>query len=190
LALHSGFAAEYLTTGYSSSRLGAQSPHRVPYNVFRTSDDRYVFLVTNNEIWPRLCRAVGLETMIEDPRFASNQARVEHREEVNAAIASRIGTADSNEVCRWFVEHDVPHAKVATLGEALDSQHAAEHDMILEIGGALRGSREPVRVMGTPIKMSGSGHPVRFGPPVLGEANDFVLHDLLGYPAKGSGDEK
>jgi crotonobetainyl-CoA:carnitine CoA-transferase CaiB-like acyl-CoA transferase len=52
--------------------------------------------------------------------------------------------------------------------------------MVVTIDGELRGGRESIKVMGRPYKMSDGPPTVRLGPPALGEANSYVLHDLLG----------
>jgi crotonobetainyl-CoA:carnitine CoA-transferase CaiB-like acyl-CoA transferase len=180
LAIQSGVAAEYMTTGVYSSRIGAESPHRVPHNIYRTSDDRYVFLVSNNPIWARLCSALELGPLADDPRVQTNQDRVKHRDLVNRVLAGRIAELTVDDVCARLTAFDVPHSRVATLAEAIDSQYARDREMVLEIGDDLRDGREPIRVMGMPYKMTPVQPHVRYGPPVLGEANPFVIHDLLG----------
>jgi crotonobetainyl-CoA:carnitine CoA-transferase CaiB-like acyl-CoA transferase len=181
LALLAGDAAEYLSTGRYSGRLGCETPHRVPHNAYQTADSRYVFVVSNNEIWPRLCRALGLESYIDDPRFQANQDRVMHRELVNTVIGDRLRDLSATQASELLTLQNVPHSIVATIPEAID-ELAAGRGMIVEIAGALRDGREPIRVMGPPYQMSQDQPAVRFGPPRLGEANDYVIHDLLGYP--------
>ena len=180
LAIQSGVAAEYLAIGQGGSRLGAQSPHRVPHNIYQTADGLYVFLVSNNEMWPRLCRSLDLEDAVDDPRFKTNQDRVMHRAEVNELLATKIGALSREEVCRRLAAADVPHSPVLSFAEVIESDHAAEREMVITIDGELRGGREAIRVMGRPYKMSGSPQTVRLGPPVLGEGNSYVVHDLLG----------
>lgn len=181
LALLAGDAAEYLSTGGYSGRLGCETPHRVPHNLYQTADDRYVFLVSNNDIWPRLCHALDLDAYATDPRFVTNQDRVEHRELVNATLGDRIRQLPAAHVTGQLDANQVPNSLVATLAEAIDGL-ARERGMVVEIGGDLRDGRQPVKVMGPPYRMSQAQPTVRLGPPRLGEANDYVLHELLGYP--------
>jgi crotonobetainyl-CoA:carnitine CoA-transferase CaiB-like acyl-CoA transferase len=181
LALLAGDAAEYLSTGTYSGRLGCETPHRVPHNVYPTADNRYVFLVSNNEIWPRLCAALDLDEYAEDPRFRTNQDRVAHRDLVNKTIGDRVRLLTAADASDRLTETQVPHSTVATIPEAIDYL-ATQRGMVVEIAGAGRDGREPIRVMGPPYRMSQAQPTVRFGPPRLGEANAYVLHDLLGYP--------
>lgn len=180
LAIQSGVAAEYLAIGQGGSRLGAESPHRVPHNIYATSDGSYVFLVSNNEIWSRLCHGLDIEWAADDPRFRTNQDRVMHRAEVNEMLANRIGELTREDVCGRLSTADIPHSAVQSFAEVVESEHAAKREMVITIDGELRGGREPIRVMGRPYKMSDGPPTVRLGPPVLGEANSYVEHDLLG----------
>jgi crotonobetainyl-CoA:carnitine CoA-transferase CaiB-like acyl-CoA transferase len=180
LALQSGVAAEYLATSTYSSRLGCETPHRVPYNIFPTSDARHIFIVTNNDIWPRFCRALGLDEATDDPRFVTNQLRVVNRELVNQTISARTSELTLDEMCQRLLAHDVPHSRVATLPEAIEDRGTDQHGMVVKIAGELRGDRESIRVMASPFRMEGNRLPVRLGPPALGEANSYVTDDLLG----------
>jgi crotonobetainyl-CoA:carnitine CoA-transferase CaiB-like acyl-CoA transferase len=182
LAVQSGVAAEYLATGSGGSRLGAESPHRVPHNIYRTIEGRYVFLVSNNEIWPRLCEGLDLGSAATDPRFSTNQERVMHRDAANKLLADRIGQLPMAEVVKRLEAADVPHSPVATFPEALNTDYVEKHEMLVTIDGGLRDGREPIRVMGRPYKMSDGPPTVRLGPPRLGEANHYVIHELLGFP--------
>jgi crotonobetainyl-CoA:carnitine CoA-transferase CaiB-like acyl-CoA transferase len=182
MALHGGGAAAYLASAEHISRMGNEYPHRAPSNVYLTADDRYVLLVTSNLIWPRLCRALELDGLERKSEFLTNHNRVAHRTELNAYLQNRIREIPCEELCARLLDSDVPHSIVATIPEALDSTYAAKHGMVLEIDGPLREDRARLRVMGFPYKMNEAQATVRYGPPRLGEANDYVLHDLLGLP--------
>ena len=182
LAVQSGVAAEYLAVGEGGTRLGAESPHRVPHNIYRSADARYVFLVSNNDIWPRLCTGLDLTGAAGDPRFATNQDRVAHRDEVNDLLSRRIGAMSLDEVCKRLSDNGVPHSPVNTFAEVVGTEHVARREMVVSIGEEFRDGREPIRVMGRPYKLSDGPPTVRFGPPRVGEANDYVIHELLGFP--------
>jgi formyl-CoA transferase len=185
LAIQSGVAAEYLAIGQGGSRLGAQSPHRVPHNIYQAADGGYVFLVSNNQIWPRMCVGLDLAWAAQDPRFRTNQDRVEHRDEVNELLSKRIAELPRAEVCARLQAADVPHSPVLSFAEVIETDYVARREMVLTIDGELRGDREPIKVMGRPYKMSDGPPTVRLGPPALGEANSYVINDVLGLKASG-----
>jgi crotonobetainyl-CoA:carnitine CoA-transferase CaiB-like acyl-CoA transferase len=182
LAIQSGVAAEYLAIGQGGTRLGAESPHRVPHNIYQTADGTYVFLVSNNEIWPRLCRSLDLGDAADDPRFRTNQDRVANRDATNRLLAGRIGELGRDDVCKRLEAASVPFSPVASFADVVESEYVAKREMVVTIDGDQRDGREPIRVMGRPYKMSGGPAMVRLGPPRLGEANSYVVNDLLGFP--------
>jgi crotonobetainyl-CoA:carnitine CoA-transferase CaiB-like acyl-CoA transferase len=141
-----------------------------------------VLLVSNNDIWPRMCAGLDLEGAANDPRFATNQDRVAHRDEVNGMLSRRIGQLPLEEVCQRLADAGVPFSPVNTFAEVVETDYVAEHEMVVTIDGKLRDGRQPIRVMGRPYKMREGPATVRLGPPRLGEANDYVLHELLGFP--------
>jgi formyl-CoA transferase len=182
LAVQSGVAAEYLATGAGGVRLGAESPHRVPHNIYLTADDRWVFLVSNNDIWPRLCAALDLPEAAADPRFVTNQERVANRGVVNKLLADRIRQMTKDDVVARLDAAGIPNSPVNTFREVVESDYAREREMVVTIGEKFRDGREPIRVMGRPYKISDGPPTIRFGPPKLGEANHYVVHELLGFP--------
>lgn len=180
LALHSGAAAQYFTTGKYPRGSMSNSVYRVPSAVFPTGDGRFVFLIGNNEIWPRLCTALGLEDYVDHPHYVDNQARVANRDEVIGTITDRLMEMKLEDICRLLDENDVPNSAVATLDEALESDYVKRKEMVIEIGPDLRGGREPLRVMGVPYKLSGPQPGLRLGPPKLGEHTDSVISEVMG----------
>ncbi|MFD1531432.1 CoA transferase [Pseudonocardia aurantiaca] len=68
-----------------------------PYGPFPTADGAVVLAVQNDREWKSLCTAVlGHESLVEDPRFARNSARVAHRAEVNALVGGGLAALDTD----------------------------------------------------------------------------------------------
>lgn len=181
LALQSGPAAQYFATGKYPRGSVSNSNYRVPSAVFPTKDGKYIFLIGNNEIWPRLCKALSLEEYENHPHYIDNQTRVAHRDEVVATITNRLLQLARDEACRLLDENEVPNSPVLTLGEALDSDYAKRKEMVIELSGEMRGGRQPLKVMGVPYKMSGPQPGVRIGAPRLGQDTHYVVSELLGF---------
>jgi crotonobetainyl-CoA:carnitine CoA-transferase CaiB-like acyl-CoA transferase len=182
MALHTNPAGSYLASGQYNGRHGNYYPHRVPSEVYETADQRYVLLMSSDSIWPRLCQALDLKEIQDSPKFATNRDRVAHREELNSYIRPRVLALSADQLCGRLLQNDVPHSLVATLPEALESEYAKERAMVITIGEPFRDGRPPIRTMGFPYKMSEGQPRIRFGPPRLGEANDYVTDELLGLP--------
>jgi succinate--hydroxymethylglutarate CoA-transferase len=123
-----------------------------------------------------------LQKIEHSPHFATNRDRVAHREELNEHVRPRILALSAVELCGRLLQNDVPHSLVATLPEALESEYAKKHEMVMTIDEPFRDGRPPVRTMGFPYKMSEGQPRVRHGPPRLDDAKDYVTYELLGLP--------
>ena len=75
----------YLATGENPPRLGNQHPNIAPYQVFPTADGHIVLSIGNDPTFRRFCEAFGLK-LVDDPRFATNAARVANRAAVTEAL--------------------------------------------------------------------------------------------------------
>jgi crotonobetainyl-CoA:carnitine CoA-transferase CaiB-like acyl-CoA transferase len=71
---------------------------------------------------------------------------------------------------------------VNTLAEIVESDYARAREMVVTVGEEFRDGRESITVMGRPYKISDGPPTIRLGPPKLGEANHYVVHELLGFP--------
>ncbi len=103
-------ASNYLHAGVVPGRMGSEHPNIVPYgNIFHTRDGReFVVAVGTERQFAAFAGALGLETLVTDPRFASNAERVLHRDVLNAQLAERIGTLTAGEVASAMTERKVP----------------------------------------------------------------------------------
>ena len=73
--------------GAAPGRLGNAHPNIVPYETFPTADGEIAIAAGSERQWPRLCRALGLPALADDPRFATNGERVANRDELVATLA-------------------------------------------------------------------------------------------------------
>ena len=172
----------YLATGEDPVRLGNQHPNIVPYQVFPTEDGHVVLSVGNDPTFRRFCAGFGLPDLPDDPRFATNAARVANRQLVTDTLAPvlrghttewwvarleamKIGCGPINRLSQVFADE-----QVQARGMVLDLPHASAE------GGRVKVIANPVRLSETPVDY-------RVSPPLLGEHTDAVLRDLLGLDA-------
>src|SRR5690606_26699122 len=85
-------ALNYLVSGRSPTRMGNSHPNLVPYQAFAAKDGHLIVAVGNNGQFRRLCEAIGAPGLADDPRFVTNEARVENRVALVARLGERIGT--------------------------------------------------------------------------------------------------
>lgn len=112
-------------TGITRSRMGNHDSQLSPYGVFTTPDNNAVVIgAVNQSTWKRLCDAMGVPELAEDPRYITNDMRVENRDEVIALIEDWLGRqSDINEVCRILNEYGVPSCKVNAPEDLLADEH-------------------------------------------------------------------
>ncbi|MFC9794603.1 CaiB/BaiF CoA transferase family protein [Streptomyces sp. NPDC127584] len=165
-------AAAHLGAGVVPRAMGNRHPSIAPYEVFEARDRPLVLAVGNDRQFRALCERLGLPGLAEDPRFATNTARVAHRDALVAALAGPLGTRTAD---GWFEELTAAGVPCGPINDL-----AAAFDLADRLG---LGPRVPESAAG-PGQVA---HPVRFGatpaayraaPPRLGEHTEGVLASL------------
>jgi formyl-CoA transferase len=171
-------ASSYLVGGETPRRWGSAHPAIVPYQAFEAADGYVVIGATNDALWQKFCPAVGLDHLAADPRLATNVQRVQHREEIVAAIAAAIKPLPRAEIDARLRAAGVPCAPVNDLADVFADPQVAHLGMVQDVPHPALGS---VRLTGIPATFSATPPAIRRHPPLLGEHTIEVLRDLLGY---------
>jgi len=167
-------STRYWSSGEVPGPQGSGHHMNAPYQAYRCVDG-YVTIGANNErLWGRLCRALGHPEWQDDPRFATAPARVEHVDELAAAIEKAIADKTRYEVEDLLLQHDVPVGAVRRYDEVLDGEEGLEGGMVQH---AVYRDR-PVRFLASPIKFDGTRIGTGARPPQLGEHTGEVLGAL------------
>ena len=177
--------AGYLTDGRVPPRRGNDHPTIVPYGLFPAADRPFILAVGNDGQFARFCAEAGQPEVAEDPRFATNPARVRHREVLIPILEEMTRARPADD---WFDALDrlgVPAGPVNDLGEVFAHPQTAARGMRITLPHPTAGS---VDLIGNPIRFSDT--PVDYGcaPPLLGADTDAVLAERLGLDAAALGD--
>jgi crotonobetainyl-CoA:carnitine CoA-transferase CaiB-like acyl-CoA transferase len=166
-------AASVMISGEVPGLLGTHSPTFAPYGGFRTADGWLVLAgAGSEEMWARACRALGMQALLDDERFADNARRVAHRDQLTAEIEAVLTTRPT---AHWLVslaEAGVPAAEVADLAQALDRPQAKALGAVQELGHPSAGA---YRLVGPPLRVDQAALGYPAPAPRLGSDTRAVL---------------
>ena len=171
----------YLVSGEIPHRRGSQHPNIVPYQTFATADGDMVIAVGNDPQFRRFCQLLGVPDWADDPRFATNAARVEHRELLIPQIAARVRLRPN---APWLADLEtagIPCGEVRQLAQVFADPQVAPRDLRCEVPHPTIG---PLSLAGSPYHFGPNSESVhtRAGwrpPPLLGQHTHEVLHEVL-----------
>jgi crotonobetainyl-CoA:carnitine CoA-transferase CaiB-like acyl-CoA transferase len=177
LALLANVASNHLVSGRAPSRYGNGHPNIVPYRTFRASDGEIALAVGNDAQFARFCSLAGHPEWSEDPRLATNAARVAHRSLADQLAQEAIGWETCSFWLAALAEAGIPCGQVNDVVSALADPHADARGMVVEVPHPTAGD---LRMLGVPFKMSRTPAAPGRPPPLLGEHADEILAEL-GY---------
>jgi crotonobetainyl-CoA:carnitine CoA-transferase CaiB-like acyl-CoA transferase len=173
------FQAEgYLLAGAVPKALGSGAPGTSPYRNFRCADNQWVFIAgANDNLWKRLAGAIGLGSLAEDPRYATNVERVRNRMELERIVQEAIGRFDRGPLLKLLEEAGVPATPVNRVDQALEDAQVKAQNMIWEIDLPRLGKTP---LVGFPLAFSRMQPRIRRNPPRQGQHTDEILKEC-GY---------
>ncbi len=161
----------YLTSGNVPQRRGNGHPNIVPYDVYETSDGHVILAVGNDTQFQRFCRFINREDLADDPRFATNPARLENRDALNAVLRPALKGMDTATVIAGLEDQKVPVGPVQTLDQVFATDQAAARNMQI----AMQAQPAPVQLIGNPLNLSRTPVTYRAAPPTFGADTQAVL---------------
>lgn len=173
VAVVANYAQAHLLTGAEPMRYGNGHPFLMPFGPLRTKDGMITLVIGNEGQWQRFCRKViERPDLLEDPRFATNSARVRHAAETMALLEAIFAEDTRESWIRRFHAAGVPAGSIRNVGEALAAPELRHRDMVRPVEHPRAGSYEtvasPIRYSGTPVAEPAS-------PPLLGQHGREIL---------------
>lgn len=169
-------AIEYDQLGAVRTRSGNRSQYAAPGNVYRTADDRWASIAASTQsIFVRLCAALDLKHLLEDPRFALNPARVKNYRELDEIVGAAIGKLTLAELRETFTRHEVGFSPIYDIADVFADPQFQARQAIVSVPDAELGS---VRMQGVVPRFSETPGAVRHAGPSIGQHNEEVYGGL------------
>ena len=166
-------SAVALATGESPGPLGSAHPLAAPYEALPTADGWITVGGWNQVNWLRLLDALELGDLADDPRFATNDARMKNHAALREVLARRLKTDPAETWLRRLEEAAVPAGPVLSMLEALRHPQTVAREMVVTVPQGT----EAVETLGSPVKLSGTPATVERGAPAMGEHTGEVLRE-------------
>ena len=168
--------AAYALDGTVRQRHGNASDHASPRGTYRTRDGRWIALSASTPASAKtLFAALGLSALLDDPRFASNDARVRHNDLVDAALAEAIGMRTLDELRDLFESSELTACPVYDIGDVAKDPHVVARGILIDVPDAELGA---VRMTAPTPRLSATPASVRWTGPPLGAHNREVYGAL------------
>jgi formyl-CoA transferase len=168
-------AARWLIGNEIPPQAGNDHPTGIPTGVFTTKDGHINIAAAGQQMYRRLCEALGIEALIDDPRFRSSKDRSKNRAVLNAELDRVLASKTSAD---WV---ELLNAKGVPSGPILNVQQVYENEQIVHLNMAVP-VKHPVlgelRLQAPPSTLSRTAASVRTPAPDVGEHTDEILGEL------------
>lgn len=163
---------------FVSSKVPGPQGHRHPMlpfaGAFQTKDG-YLML---GAVWPYITKVIGMETLVDDPRFNSTEKRFKNRNELEDIIEDELRKENTDHWMALLEKEDLAVAPVNTLDEVVNDPQVIHNKTVINMNHPLCGD---VRAIANPIRMAGRIHGEPDPSPTLGQHSDEVLKEILAY---------
>lgn len=168
-------ALNYLVSGTSPKRMGNAHPNIVPYQVFPSSDGHLIIATGSQPQWSKMCQVLGLDELIDDARFRTNQDRVKNRDELAALISARTSLRTRDDMLAEFDAKFIPAGPINSVEDTFTDPQIVQRGLRVDVPD---GDGVMVPSVRTPIVFSDSTLKLDRASPRLGEHTDEVVNGL------------
>lgn len=168
----------YFANGVIPGPIGSTHQSVFPYQAFKARDGYLVIAAGTEKFWQKVCKVLGREDLVADPKFADNNARVAHREELEAIFDEAFAMEDISYWMEAISREGIPAGPVNTVDKALSDPQVLARNMVVQMDHPGVGK---YKAIGNPIKASACDDGPYAPAPFLGQHTDEVLSNCLGY---------
>jgi formyl-CoA transferase len=169
VATHSYQGGRYLIGGEVPEPGGNRHPSIAPYRSYKCRDGVIQVAVGNEPIWRRFAALLDLHA--DDPRFATNRARLENSDALDPLIAEPLAAETAATWLERFRENGIPAGEVKSLDQVYASPQVRSQGLMVETDHPTLG---PIRTPGPPLRFDRSQSRDHLPPPILGEHSERI----------------
>ncbi len=173
----SHFITMYSVTGQNPRRLGSGTVAFAPGQIFEAKDRPFFLTVTNERAWKDFCQVLGLNDLVDDPRYATNANRLQNRDELAKTLNQILSQYNSRELEAKLVAVDIPCGPLLNTGEVINDPQVIARRMVIDVEHPEKGK---IKIARMPISLSEAAPEIRLQAPMLGEHTNEILKEL-GY---------
>jgi crotonobetainyl-CoA:carnitine CoA-transferase CaiB-like acyl-CoA transferase len=163
-------ASAWLTAGQIPQRMGNRHPSIAPYELLEAADGPFVIAVGNDAQFRTLCDVLGAPALAQDERFATNAARVTHRDELLEALAPALAGAPAASWVERLGAAGIPCGMVNRIDEAFAYARELGLEPVAPVGG--------IDTVASPLQFSRTPVTYRLAPPAIGQHSDEIRAQL------------
>lgn len=176
VALH-GVYTEYEKMGVERPQTGNMSPYAFA-DSFEAKDGWVFISLTRDGIWKRFLKVAGMEEISQDPRFSSDWKRAKNSQALKEIIAPWVAARKVEEIISLLGKGGVPCARINTIPQAFSENQYEKREILVDMEHPGFGT---ISTLGTVVKLSETPGRIKKGAPPVGENNEEIFRDLLGY---------
>ena len=167
----------WLINGEVPGQAGNFHPISEPTGVYRARKGSLIIQAGGQNLFRRLCQAIGASELLEDPRFANGRKRLAHRPELTEEIERRLAVRDAQEWVEILTEASVPAGPVLNVQQCFENEQVKTLPVTAEVEHPILGT---LRLLGHGVNLERTPPSIRSAAPEHGQHTDQVLHEL-GY---------
>jgi CoA:oxalate CoA-transferase len=162
--------------GASPGPIGARHPAIAPFDAFPAKDRHIIIAVADDASYRKLCATLGCPDLAADPRFRTNELRLENQQVLKDALSAVLAERDGAEWLTLLRQAGIPCGPINTIADVVNDPQVAARNMIIEVQDPKAGT---VKLFGCPIKMSTFDDPhLRATAPELDADRERILKEL------------
>jgi crotonobetainyl-CoA:carnitine CoA-transferase CaiB-like acyl-CoA transferase len=167
---------EYDQLGIVRTRGGNRSQYAAPGNIYRTRDGKHASIAASTQsIFERLCAALELPAVVRDERFATNEERVRHRDELDAIVGGAIAGLDLQQLGERLARHEVGFSPIHDIADVFEDPQFRAREALVSVPDSELG---PVRMQAVVPRFSATPATVHHAGPAQGEHNEEVFGSI------------